>query len=104
MKIKIKYSLQRDINNYIDSLYRFRWNKHGRKNIQNNLLNPFPDDFKKALKEAVNKEAAEKVVEKFLRQGIARRKKTYLTVTNKLERAWKESEFSIINNLEKAYY
>lgn len=103
MRIKVIYSLQHDIDNYTDSLYRFRWNKHGRENIQEVLLKPFSEDFKKSLKKATNKKEAQKIVEKFLLQGLDGRKQTYLAVANNLETAWKESGDAIIKKLEKIY-
>jgi len=103
MQLKVTYSFERDINNYVDSLYHFRWDKHGREDLQENLLKPFPYVFKKALKESVNKEAAEKVIEKYLLKNINRRRKTFLSVAKNLKIAWKENKTSIINNLEKIY-
>ena len=103
MEIRVIYSLQHDIDNYTDSLYHFRWNKHGRENIQKDLLKPFSEDFKKSLKEATNKKEAQEIVEKILLQGLDCRKTTYLTIANNLEEAWKKEGATIVNTLEKIY-
>lgn len=103
MNIKIEYSFKRDVDNYLDALYSFRWIKHGRKDIQESLLKPFPNDFKTALKESENKDKARDTIYKFLEQDLGGRRKKYLGVAKELETEWASSSSKVVQKLEKVY-
>lgn len=103
MQIKVKYSFQHDLDNYLDALYDFKWIRHGRKDIQDNLLKPFPDDFKRSLKKAESKDKARNIILKFLEGGFEGRKKKYLSIAKDLEKQWDISGYKIINRLEEIY-
>jgi len=103
MKIKVKYSLNREIDSYLNSLYRFRWFKHGRSDIQERLLKPFPDDFKNSLKRAKNEAEARKVIKKFRLENIKKTRESYSRVAKILEERWGKEGDSIIKKLEDIY-
>lgn len=52
MNIRVSYSFDLDVWNYLRSVYKFVWHKHGRDGLQNKLLLALPDrvggDLKKA--------------------------------------------------------
>lgn len=103
MKLKITYSLEKEIDNYINSLYSFRWHKHGRNDIQEKLLSPFPEDFKKNLKNAKSEKEARAVVREFRSQNLQKTRESYKKIATVLEKAWEREGEKIINKLEKVY-
>jgi len=45
MNFKVDYSLSKDKDNYISSIWNFRWHKHGREKITNKLSSGLPKDL-----------------------------------------------------------
>lgn len=103
MKLKVEFSLDHEVNNYVNSLYKFRWLKHGRRNIQENLLKPFPESFKKDLSRCKNKKEAREVIKKFLNKDLTKRKRKLKLIANNLEEAWSEKNDELVEKLEKSY-
>lgn len=66
MQFLVDYSLEKDIQNYLDAGWKFTYAKHGRENIQTKLLQHYPQEFKTKLLEAKTKDVAKKVVKDFL--------------------------------------
>jgi len=66
MKFKVFYSQQKDIANYLNSVWHFSYQKYGRKNITQKLLQFYPSDFKQNLKSAQTKLEAKSVVKNYL--------------------------------------
>lgn len=87
--IRIRYSLKRDQDNYLHSLYRFDRLKHGRKDIQKHLLKPFPEDFKKKLSSATDERGAREIISKFLAYFTKKQDKKIKYSIKQLENAWK---------------
>lgn len=103
MKLKVTFSLNHEINNYVNSLYKFRWLKHGRKNIQENLLKPFPESFKKDLSRCKSEKEVREVIKKFLGKDLNKREGKFKLIANNLEKAWKEKDDELVKKLEKVY-
>lgn len=103
MQIKVSYSFHHEVENYLNSLYRFGWLKHGRTDIQERLLRPFPKSFRSALRGAKNEQEAEEVIKTFLRSGLEQREKSYANVAKNLEQAWKKKGRAIEKSLEDLY-
>lgn len=100
MQIKVTYSKEKDIDNYINSVWRFKWNKHGRKGIREKLLDPFPENFKKNLTAAEDEYMARDVVNKFLQNDITAQMEN---IASALSGGWDEKGAEIISKLEKVY-
>ncbi len=66
MNFITSYSKEKDIQNYLNAGWRFTYMKHGRENIQENLLKRFPESFRTALTQAPDETSARKVVEDWL--------------------------------------
>src|SRR3989304_940746 len=47
---KVNYSLEKDALNYLSSLWKLRYLKHGRRFLSENLSNGFPNEFIRGLK------------------------------------------------------
>ena len=103
MTIDVKYSLEKEVENYLDSLYSFKWYKHGRDNIQNDLLKPFPDNFKNGLLKAKDKKEARKVITNFISPYLPNRKKSYKQLSGIIQKEWTAKKTDIIRQLEDVY-
>lgn len=103
MKLKVEFSLDHEINNYVNSLYKFRWLKHGRKHIQENLLKPFPENFKKELSKCKSEKEARGVIKKFLGKDLNKRERKLKLIASNLEKAWSEKNIELVEKLEKVY-
>ena len=103
MKIKVTYSYSHEVGNYYNSVYKFRWLKHGREDVQEKLLKPLPKNFKKALKRTKNEKEAKEVIKRYLLDNIDQRKKAYLKIAKDLEKAYEREGEDIERKLEKLY-
>jgi len=66
MKFLVRYCLQKDINNYLNSVWRFTYQKWGRIGIQQRFLKYYPIEFQQELKKAKTKVQAQEVIKNFL--------------------------------------
>jgi hypothetical protein len=103
MNIKVGYSFGYDVGNYFNSLYKFNWLKHGRRDIQKRLLKPFPQNFKVALKKSKTDDEAKEIIKTFLLGNVVHRKEKYKKISEYLELAWKKDGQEIERGLEKLY-
>jgi hypothetical protein len=103
MDIIVEYSLEKDIWNYLHALYKFSWLKHGRNEIQEKLLAPFPTPFKNKLKQAKDEEGAKQIVKKYLSENLGNRQLRYQKVAGELKTAWLENKRQVESRLEEIY-
>src|SRR3989344_7387465 len=103
MDIRLNYSLERDIGNYVNALYRFKWLKHGRGDIQEKLLAPFPKPFKHHLEKAKNENQARQVSAVLLEKSYTERKRRFSKVAKKLEYAWQKEGSKIEKKLQDVF-
>jgi hypothetical protein len=103
MNIKVDYSLDLDVWNYLRSVYRFVWLKHGRENIHNKLLLALPKELRVGLRNATNEVQAKKAIKEFLSQDLEGREAKYSAIGEQLKLAWLGQGLEIENNLQKLY-
>lgn len=103
MTIKVCYSFDRDVQNYLDSVYKFKYFKHGREEIVDDLLKNYPGEFKTALKNAAEESAASEVITSYLSKDVDARKLKYLEKAKELESLWNKKNTAVIEQLEKLY-
>jgi hypothetical protein len=103
MRIKVGYSLDLDVWNYLRSVYRFVWYKHGRNNLQEKLFLALPDKSRESLKRAKSEREAKEVIERFLSQGLDGRKFKYAKIAQDLEENWVKDGPKVEKKLEKIY-
>ena len=60
MLFAVDYSQEKDIQNYLNAGWKFTYAKHGRENIQEKLLQNYPQEFKNKLLEAKTKKCCRK--------------------------------------------
>ena len=87
----------------VDSLYSFRWLKHGRNDIQNKLLSSLPVQFRDSLKGATNDDAAKKIISDFLSENLEGRKAKYSLIGKEMELSWVKQGHVIEKKLQKLY-
>lgn len=103
MQIKVTYSFGHDVGNYFNSIYKFRWFKHGRKRIQEELLKGLPTSFKKSLVNAKKDREAKEAIKGYLLKEFDNRKNLYKSISSKLQDEWSLKKEAIESNLEKVY-
>ncbi len=101
MEIRASYSFDLDVWNYLHSVYKFAWYKHGKSNLQEKLLSSLPNDLVANLQNAKDTEKARIIIESFLLKNIENRKKKYSVVGRDLESVWKKEGPKIESRLEK---
>jgi len=103
MKIKVDYSLDLDVWNYLHSIYSFTWLKHGRNNIQDKFFRSLPLKLQAELKKTKNREQAKKIIKNFLSSNLEQREKKYSIIGRKLMLAWEKHGSEIEEKLETIY-
>lgn len=103
MQFFVDYSQIKDIQNYLNAGWKFTYAKHGRENIQERLLQNYPQDFKTKLLEAKTKDVAEKVVEDFLYSRPENFKRITNLVIKVCQLVLDEEKQNIIDLSQKIY-
>lgn len=65
MDIKVSYSLDLDVWNYLRSVYRFVWYKHGRDNLQDKFFSALPERVRIDLKNSKSEKQARNIIKDF---------------------------------------
>lgn len=103
MLFNVKYSKEKDIWNHLNSNWKFSFLKHGRTDIQERLLKPYPESYKKALKKAKTKTTAETAIKDFLSSLPKSFHNTTPLIARGAEQLLNNNEKEIINKLENVY-
>lgn len=103
MQFFVDYSQEKDIQNYLDAGWKFTYAKHGRENIQERLLQNYPQEFKTKLLGAKTKASAEKIVKDFLDSRPENFKHATKLVIKVCQQILDEEKQNIIDLLQKIY-
>lgn len=103
LEIKFRYSIKKDRDNYLNSLYKFRRLKHGRIDMQERLLKPFPEEFKEDLKLAKDDKEADKIISDFLSAFPKKRKEEIHSSIKEFEKYWKRNRNKTLKILKDTY-
>jgi len=103
MNFLVTYSIKKDIKNYLSTLWRFRYLKYGREDIQRKLLAPFPRDFKNALVKASTEKEATLVIKRYLDSLPLKSKASLKKTVRSLQEALSSKGEDIISLLEALY-
>ena len=102
-KIIFAYNLEKDIENYLDSIYQVRRLSHGRKKYQEMAGRYlFPEDYLAILK-ARNEKSARKIIEKIVKELLAKNEVIYSLTKDLSEKTWKKKEKHFFILLEKFF-
>ncbi len=103
LTFSVSYSKEKDISNYLHAGWKFSYLKHGRENIQANLLKRFPESFRDSLLQASDEATARKVVEDWLTaKNDEYRHLTDLTVEI-MQTVLNREKTSLVQTLEAVY-
>lgn len=103
MQFLVDYSREKDVQNYLNAGWKFTYAKHGRENIQERLLQNYPQDFKTKLLEAKTKDVAEKVVKDFIDSHPENFNRITKLVIKICQQVLDEEKQNIIDLLQKIY-
>lgn len=103
MKFEIHYSQEKDVWNYLDSVWRFVYLKHGRVDIRERLLRNFPKKFRDNLDKAKTKNEAGKIVTKYLDWHQKNHANITPVIINWLQKNLNAEQDEIIRKLEGVY-
>jgi len=70
--ITFSYNLNKDLNNYLNSIYKFRYLKHGRKNIEKAVSKYLSEQELDKIKTSKNKKVATLEIQKILLKWLAK--------------------------------
>lgn len=101
MKLNVTYSKHKDIDNYINSIWRFKWNKHGREHILEKLSFTLPQTFTNQLLEAKTEESARALIDNFLEESVD--VQCYSEISSLLDLNWKHKSKELLSLLENTY-
>lgn len=99
----ISYSQEKDIWNYLDSVWKFAYIKHGRINLREKLLRNFPQYFKDNLDKAKTKNEAKKKIIKYLDWYRENHANTTPVIIDWLQKNLNSKKDEIIHKLEGVY-
>jgi hypothetical protein len=100
---KVNYSLENDIKNYLNTLWKFSYYKHGRTSLARELKQNFPRKFLRDLKQAKRKDTAYKVIAKYLQIQHPFLHEYITRVERNLQAALNENEAGIVGKIESVY-
>lgn len=103
MKFVVEYSIERDMHNYINSVWRMKYAKHGRDDLRKNLLMRCPKEYQKDIQAAKTEEEAKKITKIFLEKNYQKHKNEFQSKISKVQNFLDQGKANIIKVLEEAY-
>ena len=103
MLFKVSYSLQKDIENYLNSVWKFSYRKFGREKPEDKFLTSYPVVFRKQIRKARSRKEAEKVIYDFLNSLPKNFQDLIPVIAKGVEVILNENQKEIVNILEKVY-
>jgi len=70
--LTFSYNLNKDLNNYLNAIYKFRYLKHGRKNIEKTVSKYLSQQELTKIKTSKNKKVATLEIKKILLKWLAK--------------------------------
>ena len=101
MKISVSYSFAHEVGNYFNSVYRFRWARHGNETLDQKLQAGLSRDFVKSLSNCKDDPLAKQVIKEYLLKTDNQH--NYLEISRKLEETWKANGKQIEKKLGRIY-
>ena len=103
MQFLVDYSQEKDIQNYLNAGWKFTYTKYGREDIQERLLQNYPQEFKTKLLEAKTEIDAKKIVKDFLDSHPENFKRITKLVLRVCQEVLDEEKQNITDLLQKIY-
>jgi len=103
MIFRVTYSQDKDIDNFLNSVWRFSYQKHGREDMEGRLLKYFPEEFKESIKNAKSKEEAVIIIKSYLDNLPQSFKDQTTVLAIGVEKILNDHKTEIVNLLESVY-
>lgn len=103
MKLVVQYSLEKDVNNIRKSVFKFRYRKYGRENMQKILFKHLPRQAQKEISGIKSEKEFIRKITQVLRENQKQNPIIFKQKADDLEKLWKKTGDKIINKLEKIY-
>jgi hypothetical protein len=103
MNFIVKYSQEKDINNYIHSVWHFSYQKYGREGMEEKLLKYFPEEFKAQIRKAKTKEEATQIIKNYLDNLPQSFKDQTPVLAVGIEKVLNDHKLEIVDLLESVY-
>lgn len=103
MKLNITYSPEKDAQNHVNTVYKFRFLKHGREDIQQKLLSKLPSKLQEVITSATSDTDAHDKILKFLKAWQKQQPNLINNSINNLQFYWNKTGSAIIKSLEFFY-
>lgn len=100
MRLITKYDVEKDAENYLNSVVNFKHLPHGRKNIQKQLLSYVSEEVKKIIATNQSEEEVKKLLTTYLSKFSKDNDKLIKKNIEKLNKAWESLGEQITKNLE----
>jgi hypothetical protein len=100
MKLEISYSAEKDLENYLNSVVDFKYLKHGRENIQKELLSKLPENLQNIILQVAEKDKISSDILKYLNDQATSNPQLIEDKINKLRSSWDKVGKQVIANLE----
>lgn len=99
-KISFRYSVDKDIANYVASVYRFDWHKHERADVNTWVVRfLFPEELK-IIRKAANHQEATEIIRSLLTKLHKSNASVFSRMETTLEQSWHEKEKRFFDQLE----
>ncbi len=101
--ITFSYNLNKDLNNYLNAIYKFRYLKHGRKNIEKTVSKYLSEQELTKIKTSKNKKAATLEIQKILLKWLAKNQDLINLNQQSLTESWNKRQDKFITFSEKFF-
>ena len=104
MKIEVEYLFERDAINYLSSVYKFKWSKHGRKGLEDRIARYLPESFYNGVRKAKSENEVRQLIKEYLQNNYKVNLKLAKEVSNNLKKTWNlygkkiEKELEVVFN------
>lgn len=103
MKLTVTYSLEKDTQNHVNTVFKFAFLSHGREDIQNKLLSKLPPQLQELISTAKDEDEAHARILKFLTELNKKQPEILDNATNSLTSHWSNTGDAVIKSLEYFY-
>lgn len=99
----VEYSIDKDVDNYLKTIWKYQHRKDGRENHREKLLSKYPVEFQEAINKASTEEDAIKVIRDYLGSKTKWFNNNTELISRGMEYVLNKSTDKIIASLEKVF-
>ncbi|MEK7447433.1 MAG: hypothetical protein AAB632_01380 [Patescibacteria group bacterium] len=103
MKFIVEYSIERDMYNYLNAIWRMKYTSFGRDDLREKLLSSKPEQFQEDIKKAKTEEEAKKVIVSYLESRLKTKKPEIDKNIRDIQKVIDDNKDVIIKTLESVF-